>query len=207
MTNAHEHARRLFAQQCDFVLAAADARQFPESALPEIAFIGRSNVGKSSLINALVGRKNLARASKTPGRTKEIIFFNLGERLMLVDLPGYGHAKAPKTEKEKWEELALAYLLHRPNLKGICLLLDSGYAPKQNDLDMMAFLDRVGVAYKIVLTKADRTKDAESAREAAGRLAAKHAAALEGVLAVSAKGAPGIDALRAFLFQYACPKP
>lgn len=205
MTNAHEYARRLFAQQCDFVLAAAEARHFPESELPEVAFIGRSNVGKSSLINALVGRKNLARASKTPGRTKEIIFFNLGNRLMLVDLPGYGHAKAPKAEKGKWEELALAYLLHRPNLKGICLLLDSSYAPKQNDLDMMAFLNRVAVPYKIVLTKADRANDCDTAIDAAILLAAKHAAALEGALAVSAKKAGGIDPLRCFLMSYAHP--
>ncbi len=203
MRDKQEEARRLFAQQCDFVLAAADPAQFPKSPLPEVAFIGRSNAGKSSLINALTGRKKLARASKTPGRTREIVFFNLAERLMLVDLPGYGHAKAPRAEKEKWEELALAYLLRRPNLKCICLLLDGRHEPKANDLQMLDFLDRAAVAYKIVLTKADQAKDMENMRREAARLASLHPAALEGALATSAKTVHGVDDLRLFLIRVA----
>ncbi len=204
MQNAAEKARKFFAQPCDFVLAAEAPSHFPKSALPEVAFIGRSNVGKSSLINALVGRRGLARASKTPGRTRQIVFFNLAQRLMLVDLPGYGYAKIAREEKEKWEILILAYLNERPNLKCVCLLLDARHEPKTSDLEMMDFLDRAAVVYKIVLTKADQLKaeNVSQRLKEADDLVTKHPAALGGVLITSARGKAGLDDLRVFLMNY-----
>lgn len=196
-----EDARKLFAQQCECVLAAAEPLQFPDSYLPEIAFIGRSNVGKSSLINALTGRKGLARASNTPGRTQQIVFFNLGQRLMLVDLPGYGHAEAPRVQKDRWNGLVQTYLRKREKLKCVCLLLDSRHEAKANDLEMMSFLDRAAVVYQIVLTKMDQASAAqhESILHQAKELAAKHPAALSDIIATSAEGKPGVDSLREFL--------
>jgi GTP-binding protein len=204
MTDSEE-ARKLFAQQCDFVLAAAAPSQFPEGALPEVAFIGRSNAGKSSLINALTGRKVLARASKTPGRTQQIVFFNLGQRLMLADLPGYGHAKAPEAEKKRWNGLISAYLRKREALKCVCLLLDGTHEAKANDIEMMDFLDRAAVVYQIVLTKMDRARkiERENLLKEAEALAKKHPAALGGIIATSAEDKLGIAELREFLAKTA----
>jgi len=196
-----EDARKFFAQSCDFVLAAAEPSHFPKTDLPEVAFIGRSNVGKSSLINALTGRKDLARTSSTPGRTQQIIFFNLANRLMIVDLPGYGHAKAPPVEKKRWNGLVQTYLRKRENLKYVCLLLDGRHEIKSNDLDMMGFLDRAAVVYKIVLTKMDQTAMAEREKriqEAEASIAA-HPAALSGLLVTSAEEKTGITDLQKFL--------
>jgi GTP-binding protein len=200
-----EMARKLFAQECDFLLAAAAPVQFPDRPLPEIAFIGRSNVGKSSLVNALTGRKNLARASNMPGRTQQVVFFNLADRMMLVDLPGYGHAEAPVTEKDKWTGLVQAYLRHRRQLKCVFLLLDGRHGVKANDLDMMALLDRAAVRYKIVLTKLDKVKKTEHDERIhqVSELIARHPAALTGVIATSAEEGLGIDALREFAVDIA----
>jgi GTP-binding protein len=196
-----EAARKLFAQKCDFILAAAEPLQFPKSDLPEVAFIGRSNVGKSSLINALTGRKDLARTSNTPGRTQQIVFFNLADRMMIVDLPGYGHAEAPMAEKNRWSGLVQTYLRKRETLKCVCLLLNGKHEVKSNDLEMMNFLDRAAVVYKIILTKTDQVRPPE--REPlllhARELVAQHPAALSDVIATSASTQTGIPELRGFL--------
>jgi GTP-binding protein len=200
-----ETARILFAQSCDFVLAATDPGHFLVSKLPEVAFIGRSNVGKSSLINAVTGRKALARASNTPGRTQQIVFFNLANRLMLVDLPGYGHADAPHAEKDHWNALVHHYIQQRPPLRLVCLLIDSRHGLKANDLSMMQFLDRAAISYQIVLTKADQIKAPE--REAKLRqvtaMLSKHPAARSDVLMTSSEKATGIEEFRALLAFFA----
>jgi GTP-binding protein len=200
-----ETARILFAQSCDFVLAATDPSHFPASKLTEVAFIGRSNVGKSSLINAVTGRKALARASNTPGRTQQIVFFNLANRLMLVDLPGYGHADAPHAEKDHWNALVHHYIQQRPPLRLVCLLIDSRHGLKANDLSMMQFLDRAAISYQIVLTKADQIKAPE--REAKLRqvtaMLSKHPAARSDVLMTSSEKTTGIEEFRALLAFFA----
>lgn len=201
LDEATEAARVLFAQTCDFVLAAADPAQFPPTRIPEIAFIGRSNVGKSSLVNALTGRKTLARASNTPGRTQQVIFFNLGQRMMLVDLPGYGHAKAPVEEKEQWNALVEFYLNHRPTLKCVCLLMDGRHGPKDNDLEMMTILDRAAVIYQVIFTKADQIRKSDTGPDyvAIDAHIARHPAARAGVILTSAEKKTGIMELRTFL--------
>jgi len=196
-----EAARHLFAQNCDFLLAAAEPAQFPDSKLPEVAFVGRSNVGKSSLINALTGRKKLARASNTPGRTQQIVFFDLAHRLMIVDLPGYGHAEAPVAEKERWNELMQYYMRQRRSLKCVFLLVDGRHGAKANDIDMMNVLDRAAVTYKVVLTKLDQVKISERTKRLheVTAVIARHPAALDGVLATSAEDKSGIDSLRTYI--------
>ena len=196
-----EEARKLFAQKCNCILAAAEPLQFPDSALPEVAFIGRSNVGKSSLINALVGQKALARASNTPGRTQQIVFFNLADKLMLVDLPGYGHAEAPHAEKNRWDQLVQTYLRKREQLKCVCLLLDGRHGVKVNDLDMMNFLDRAAVVFKIVLTKMDQVhlREHEGRLRQMRELGTQHPAALGDIIATSAEDKLGIEELRTFI--------
>lgn len=158
-----EFARWLFAQECEFKAGVMRFDQIPEFDydLPEIAFAGRSNVGKSSLINAVTGRKNIARTSNTPGRTQQLNFFSLGNKLMIVDLPGYGYAKASKTAKKSWNKLIINYLKGRPVLRRICLLIDSRHGIKETDTEIMDMLDKVAVIYQIVLTKVDKTKGIE----------------------------------------------
>ncbi len=148
-----EAGRRLFAQEARFVAGAAEPSALPLDRLPEIAFAGRSNVGKSSLVNALTGRRMLARTSHTPGRTRQINFFDLGGRLMLVDLPGYGYAEAPKTAIKAWTDLVRRYLRTRAALRRLCLLLDARHGIKEVDRPLMRMLDDAGVSYQIVLTK------------------------------------------------------
>lgn len=156
-----ECGRLLFAKECNFLLGIDKLVQLPDSSLPEIAFAGRSNVGKSSLINALTGRKALARTSNTPGRTQQLNFFDLGRRLVLVDLPGYGYAKVSKTQVAAWTQTLKAFLRGRVALRRVCLLIDSRVGLKDLDRDMMEMLDAAAVVYQVVLTKVDKVKSEE----------------------------------------------
>ncbi|HVV28030.1 MAG TPA: ribosome biogenesis GTP-binding protein YihA/YsxC [Rhizomicrobium sp.] len=198
---AEEAARKLFAGACGFVWGATSADGLPPERLNEVAFVGRSNAGKSSLVNALTGRKSLARVSQTPGATRQINFFDLGGRLMLVDLPGYGFAKRSKVEALAWQEMVFAYLRGRARLRRVALLIDARRGPMETDIQVMDLLDRAAVSYLLVLTKAD----ALSAPERAGALAAakaeaaRHTAALAEVMATSALTGEGIAALRTHL--------
>jgi GTP-binding protein len=155
-----ESARKLFAGPCDFVKGVVALDGLPPADRPEVCFAGRSNVGKSSLINALTNRRDLARASNTPGRTQELNYFDLGGRLWLVDLPGYGYAQAPKAKVEGWQRLLKAYLAGRPTLRRAFVLVDSRHGLKPPDLEIMSLLDGAAVAYQVVLTKADKPKAA-----------------------------------------------
>jgi GTP-binding protein len=196
---ALEAARVLFARPADFVMGAAKIDQLPDPSLPEAAFAGRSNVGKSSLINALVGRKDLARASAEPGRTREVNFFLLDGRLRLVDLPGYGWAKASKATTRQFQDLGRAYLRGRPNLKRVYLLIDARHGVKPADLQAMAALDEAAVSYQLVLTKADKLKAAEADRAAVQALAdiSKRPAAFPRAALTSARTGAGLPELRA----------
>jgi GTP-binding protein len=197
--DALEEGRRLFARECRFIAAGAAFGQLPPSDAPEVAFIGRSNVGKSSLINALTGRKSLARVSHSPGRTRQINLFQLDGRLNLADLPGYGFAKASRADRRAWEELITAYLAGRPGLRRVCLLLDSRRGVGPLDLAMMDQLGRAAVAYQVVLTKIDRLAKDEFAQARAGALkaVAGRAAAHPRIHAASARSGQGIAELRA----------
>jgi len=194
-----EAARVLFARQCDFVTGAVEMDGLPAADLPEIAFAGRSNVGKSSLINGLVNRHRLARASTEPGRTREINFFLLDGRLRLVDLPGYGFAKVSRTTARKFQDLGRAYLRGRPNLKRVYLLIDARHGLKPPDAEALDALDRAAVSYQIVLTKADKLKTHEAAAMVDATLAkvSKRAAAFPRVLATSSESGAGLPELRA----------
>jgi len=196
-----EAGRILFAQSCKFFFGAQKLEQIPPAISSEIAFAGRSNVGKSSLINALTGHHGLARASNQPGRTQQLNFFNLGDRLTLVDMPGYGYAQAGKAIKRDWQALMFAYLRGRPELLRVVLLLDSRIEIKESDRAVMDLLDRAAVTYQIVLTKTDGIKPPALERKIAEvlTLARKHAAAYPDVLATSAQHGIGIDVLRARL--------
>jgi GTP-binding protein len=193
----------LFRQECAFVAAAQTPDRIPPPTLGEIAFAGRSNVGKSSLINALTGRKGLARSSNTPGRTQQINFFDLGGKMFLVDLPGYGYAKASKDKSESWNEMVQNYLHGRPTLKRVCMLIDARHGIKVIDQEIMEMLDRSHVSYVIVLTKADKLKAAELAEVTAriGEGLASHPSAVQKPYATSADKKQGIPELRAFLAQ------
>ncbi|MDD3287640.1 MAG: ribosome biogenesis GTP-binding protein YihA/YsxC [Alphaproteobacteria bacterium] len=205
-----EDVRRLFAQPCKFVLAAAAPEQFPATANAplEVALIGRSNVGKSSLINALTGRKSLARTSNTPGRTQQIVFFDLAQRLMLVDLPGYGHASAPTTMSEKWNSLVRYYIQTRPNLRLVCLLLDSRHGALANDIDMMNFLDRAAISYQIIMTKADQLRAAERDNKAhqVEAMLSKHPAARAKIISTSAEKLVGLQEVQQAIAAFALPE-
>jgi GTP-binding protein len=194
-----EAARKLFAGPCDFFWGAAAQDSLPPiSNLPEIAFAGRSNVGKSSLVNALTGRRTLARVSATPGRTRQLNFFDLAKTLCLVDLPGYGFARVSKTMKEDWQGFAADYLRGRPTLKRVYLLIDARHGIKDTDRETMKNLDKAAVSYRIVLTKADRLKQADIAKAiaAAEVVVRKHPAAHPEVMATSSESGLGIPELR-----------
>jgi len=196
-----EAGRYLFAQNCAFFYASQRIDQLPAPLGPEIAFAGRSNVGKSTLVNALTGQKALARASGQPGRTKQLNFFNLGDRLTLVDMPGYGYAQAAKEVKKDWQGLMFDYLRGRPDLLRVVLLLDARIELKASDEAAMGLLDRAAVTYQLVLTKADGLKPPALARKLAAtqQLAATHPAAFPHVIATSAETGAGIETLRAVL--------
>ena len=196
-----ESGRLLFAQNCDFLISAASFNQLPDTDLPEIAFAGRSNVGKSSLLNALTGRKNLARTSNTPGRTQQVNFFDLGGRMMLTDLPGYGYAKAAKSVVDQWTRLIKSYLRGRVQLRRVCLLIDSRHGLKDTDREAMALMDEVAVAYQIVLTKCDKIKAAELEKllVKTDKEIAKHVAAHPEILVTSSFKSLGIEEMRAAL--------
>jgi len=191
--------RRLFAGDWRFVAAAGSPTSLPAMRGTEIALAGRSNVGKSSLLNALTGRKSLARTSRTPGRTQELIFFTGGEGLNVVDMPGYGYAAAAKTKVAAWSELIHAYLRGRANLARIYVLVDARHGLKDTDAPMLDALGQAAVSHQVVLTKCDAVKPAELARRVAEVEAAlaKRPAAFPGVLATSAHEGAGIPELRA----------
>lgn len=153
-----EAGRRLFAGSCEFLKGVARLDQLPEPSPVEIAFAGRSNVGKSSLLNTLTGRKTLARTSNTPGRTRELNFFTLGPALRLVDMPGYGYARADKALVKRWQEIMRAYLMGRAVLKRVFILIDARHGIKPPDVEMMDRLDEAAVSYQIVLTKTDKVR-------------------------------------------------
>jgi len=204
-SDAIEAGRLLFAQQCEFLRGAAAIADLPPPDLPELAFVGRSNVGKSSLLNALTGRKTLARVSKTPGRTRQINFFRLGGRLLLADLPGYGYARVSKTESARWTELIFAYLRGRPNLRRAVVLIDARHGPRPNDLDVMELLDRAAVSYQLVLTKSDslKPKECTEIQSQTAMESRNHPAAYPEIMAVSAVSGQGIPELRAELASLA----
>lgn len=200
-----EAARKLFAGPCEFISGAASVESLPPIALPEVAFAGRSNVGKSSLVNALTGRRTLARVSARPGHTRQINFFDLAGRLHLVDLPGYGFAQVSKSMKETWQDLASAYLRGRPTLKRVCLLIDSRHGVKDSDHETMKNLDSAAVSYQLILTKTDQLRQAEIPRAIASAEAAarKHGAAHPEALPTSSETGFGIPELRAEIFRVA----
>jgi GTP-binding protein len=194
-----EAGRLLFAGECRFFHGAQTLAQLPPVAGPEVAFAGRSNVGKSSLLNALTGRKSLARASSEPGRTRQLNFFDLGGVITLVDMPGYGYARASKAIKADWQGMMFDYLRGRPSLQRVFLLLDARIELKPADQEVMDLLDRAAVTFQIVLTKADGLKPAPLSRkmQEANRLAHSHPAAFPRVQATSSETGAGIPELRA----------
>ncbi|OAN55187.1 YihA family ribosome biogenesis GTP-binding protein [Paramagnetospirillum marisnigri] len=200
-----EVGRLLFARECTFMRGAVALSGLPDATQPEVAFAGRSNVGKSSLINALTGRKGLARASNTPGRTQELNFFDLGGRLVLVDMPGYGFASAPKGMVEKWTRLVNGFLKGRPVLRRAIVLVDARHGLKDSDRDMMTMLDKAAVVYQLVLTKADKIKPAEldEVRDRTLAEIAKRVAAHPTLIATSSETGLGIAELRAELASLA----
>ena len=200
---AIEAARVLFQRQASFVMGAAKIDQLPEPDLPEIAFAGRSNVGKSSLINGLVGMNKLARASNEPGRTREVNFFDLDGKMRLVDLPGYGWAKASKTTVKKFQDLGRDYLRGRVTLKRVYLLIDSRHGLKKVDDEALDALDLAAVSYQIVLTKADKLKkgEGEKMRDKTLKAIAKRPAAFPAVALTSAEKGDGMAELRAEIMR------
>ena len=202
-----ERARRLFAGPVEFLKSAPELKFLPEADTPEIAFAGRSNVGKSSLLNALTNRNGLARTSNTPGRTQELNFFDVGEpvQLRLVDMPGYGFAEAPRTLVGRWKRLVTEYLRGRAVLKRALVLVDSRHGLKESDREMMRMLDEAAVSYHLVLTKGDKVKPSALGAifEATAAEAAKHPAAHPAIFTTSSETGSGIAELRTAILEAA----
>jgi GTP-binding protein len=198
---AREAGRLLFAGGAEFLKGVVAMDGLPPADRVEVCFAGRSNVGKSSLINALTGRKALARASNTPGRTQEINYFTLGESRYLVDLPGYGFAEAPLKVVEKWQRLLKAYLAGRQTLRRAFVLIDMRHGIKAVDEEILTLLDRAAVTFQVVLTKADKVKASERERVLAQVRAAlsKHPAAFPEIVLTSSEKGEGIETLRAIV--------
>jgi GTP-binding protein len=206
-------AQRLFSGPITFLKAVVDPAAMPADKVPEIAFCGRSNVGKSSLVNALTGRNTLARTSNTPGRTQQLILFDAGPeadktRLRLVDMPGYGYAKAPKEMASNWAKLVRSYLRGRQNLVRVLVLIDARHGAKESDQEMMKMLDEAAVSYQLVLTKGDKLSQAaqKKAAEAAQLVARAHTAAHPEIFFTSAEKGWGIEDLRETLVALATPE-
>lgn len=200
------NGKKLFTAECSFMLGVAGLNQLPpDNILGEIAFAGRSNVGKSSLINALTGRKTLAKTSNTPGRTQQLNYFNLANKLYIVDMPGYGFAQAPDAMVKKWQKMIFAYLQGRVNLKRVFLLIDSRHGIKKVDKEIMEMLDKAAVNYQIILTKSDKVSAVELAKTITetNKILKDHAAAHIDIIATSSEKGRGIDELRAEIARLA----
>ncbi len=200
-----EAGRRLFAREVGFVKGVVAMSGLPAADRPEVCLAGRSNVGKSSLINALAAQKGLARTSNTPGRTQEINYFDLSGRAYLVDLPGYGFAKAPRPVVERWQELLKAYLAGRPSLRRAFVLIDARHGAKSADEEIMHLLDTAAVPFQVVLTKSDKVKQKQisSMLERLRRVLNQHPAAYPELVLTSAEKGEGIETLRAIIADLA----
>ena len=196
-----EFGRKLFAGPCDFIWAAQLAKELPPQSLPEVAFVGRSNVGKSTLINKLTNRKSLARTSHTPGRTQQLNFFNLGQRLILVDLPGYGYAKVGKDKSERWAKTIDNFLIDRSSLTCVLLLIDARRGLVDNDRLAIAFLNDFSIQYQIILTKADQISKTQLTNTIEAILSeiCYYVTASQKIIATSCRDDIGIAELRAMI--------
>lgn len=192
---------KIFKGECNFIAGAAEVGQIPFTNLPEVAFIGRSNVGKSSLINSILHRKTLVRVSQNPGRTRQINFFNLAEKLIFVDLPGYGFARRSHAELNQWSDLITSYLTNSKNLKRVFLLIDSRHEIKDSDLTAMDFLDQNDIPYQLVLTKTDKKPMLKA--ESVAELISHRQACQPKVIETSTKTGTGLDILRHTILEAA----
>ncbi len=198
--------RQMFSGNCEFIAGAATVERLPDTSVPEVAFAGRSNVGKSSLLNALTGQASLARTSHTPGRTQQLNFFAPGDgRVRLVDLPGYGYARAAKSDVKEWNRLIRDYLKFRPNLRHVYVLVDSRHGLKDSDIEVMKLLDAAAVAYQIVLTKSDKMKKAalDKVVENVAAKLTKHPAAFPVPHITSAHKKDGIEIMQKMILKIA----
>lgn len=197
--------RALFAKTCTFLIGCARLDQLPAHDKVEVAFAGRSNVGKSSLINGLTRRRDLARASATPGRTQQINYFDLADTVYLVDLPGYGYAQAPEKQVKSWNELVFTYLKGRPTLRRVFLLIDSRHGVTKKDEEVMTMLDKAAVVFQVIMTKCDKPNKTELTKNRAAVEAAikKHTAAYPEVIVTSSQKDIGLDEVRSQIAELA----
>lgn len=197
-------AEAQFTHPINFMLSVARLEQLPEDTYDEVAFAGRSNVGKSSLINALFNQKKLAKTSSTPGRTQQLNFFNFDNKLYLVDLPGYGYAEAPEKLVKQWQAILKTYLRGRPNLRRVFVLIDARRGIKKEDLEIMKMLDESAVSYQIILTKADKVSATELNKTLAATAAEieKHAAALPDIISTSSEKKIGLELVKAEICSF-----